>query len=149
MSKQNGSSKGVTSVSLDEDLLNRASRQEHINLSGLCNDLLEEYFNSGSASRARLEAKHDRLLEQKEHLEAELGHVEEELDRVKEQLEQHREEEQAREEKIKDLAEQLPADLDPENPAVMNWAEKLEMTPRELCEEIEEKRGPVTGSRVG
>jgi hypothetical protein len=62
MSKQNGSSKKTTGVSLDKDLHDQVAAREHINLSGLCNDLLEECFSSGSVSKARLEAKHDRLL---------------------------------------------------------------------------------------
>jgi len=48
---------------------------------------------------------------------------------------------------IADLADRLPNDLTPENPAVMNWAGKLEMSPTELCEAIREKRGESLESR--
>lgn len=146
MSKQNGSTKDVTSVSLDKQLIRKAANSEHINLSGLCNDLLEEYFDSGDASKARLEARRQRLVEQKEHLEREKSQLEDELDRIDRQLELKREEEQQREERIERLADQLPDDVDPDNPAVMNWAGKLDLTPATLVDRIEDHRPDVAVS---
>jgi len=143
MSKQNGAAKDVTSISVNKEILDRAQSSEHINLSGLCNDLLDEYFASGSTTKARLEAKRDRLLEQREHLEAELAHVEDELDAVEDQLEEHRDRAEKLEQTLEDLADRLPEDLDATNPAVQNWARKLELTPTELTEEIRALRSGV------
>jgi len=147
MSK-NGKTKDVTSVSLDAELISRAKKSEHINLSGLCNDLLEEYFDSGDASKARLEAKRDRLLEQKEDLERELAHLEDELSQIDTQLEQVREQEQEREQQVKQLAEQLPPHrVDADNAAILNWAGKLDLSPATLAEKVEEQQPDVAASR--
>jgi len=140
VSEQNGQKK-TTSISLDADLKQRAQSNAHINLSGLCNDLLEEYFASGSSSKARLEAKRDRLLQQREHLETELAHLNEEIETVEAQLAECEERDRHRDKKVEELAEQLPDDVDAENPAVQNWATKLDLTPAQLTDEIRAQRG--------
>jgi len=140
VSEQNGQKK-TASISLDADLKQRAQSNAHINLSGLCNDLLEEYFASGSSSKARLEAKRDRLLQQREHLETELAHLNEEIETVEAQLAECEERDRHRDKKVEELAEQLPDGVDAENPAVQNWATKLDPTPAQPTDEIRAQRG--------
>lgn len=133
--------KQVTSVSLDADVVRRAKSRDHVNLSGLCNDLLSEYFSTGNSAKARLEARRQRLEHQKEHLETELRQIDNELDDVKTQLAEIAEQEQATVEQLEQLADTLPDDLDPDNLAVQTQAGKLDLKPVKLVERIEEIRG--------
>lgn len=149
MSKKNGngSTKSVTSVSLDDDLRRKAKNGEHINLSGLVNDLLEEYFDTGDASKARLEARRDRLLQQKEDLQRELSHLEDELNKIDLQLERKKEQQEQMQQKIEELADSLPNGVDANNPAIQNWAGKYDLTPATLAEKVNEQQPDIATRR--
>lgn len=146
MTRQNGNgpNKKVTSVSLDQEVYGEVTSRASVNLSGLVNDLLGEYFASGDATLAQLKAQRDRLQERRESLEGELAEVEEDLERVTDQLEAQRERVAEREEKIDELAESIAvgdhAEVDAENPAVQTQARKLSMTPEELADAIQDRR---------
>jgi len=128
---------GVTdktlSVRVDQSTQNQLSN-ESINTSGLVRSLLTNYFQTGDTVEASLqkqladlEEKLNALEMEKTQLEQRIKKKEREIDQVQHRLKQRRENVP---EEVEEFAEKINAgkfplgNLEPENPAVQNHAEK-------------------------
>jgi flagellar motility protein MotE (MotC chaperone) len=132
--------KKTTSLSIDADLKRAVSQREELNLSGVVNDFLRGYLAHGDATAATLEARLEHLQRKNERLLKQVDEVEQEIAHVEELLEAQREAAETDHEEIERLAHDLPEDLSVENPAVKNWARKLNRRPKELVELVEKHR---------
>lgn len=108
------------------------------NRSGYIDDLLTQAREGGGKVD---EAIRDYQIQQ---LSAEVNGMESELETKKARLEalqaEQRSEMAEKQRKLEDAKESLDgARLVPDNPAVQNWAEKVDMTPEELIEEVNDE----------
>jgi len=123
------------SVTLESENVAYLDREVN-NRSAFINDLIEAH-RKGKSEIDEAVARH-----RKQQLESELRRIESEKSSVQSELE-HLEEKLSREEarkqeKLQEARDTLePGQFVPENPAVENWADKLDMTPEELIEELE------------
>jgi len=76
-----------TTVSLDEPLIREVRDRRGLNLSGLVNEFLQDYFAFGDAAEAHLEARLSHLQDREGQLEDELESVRQEIDYVEARLE--------------------------------------------------------------
>lgn len=135
-------SKAVTSVSVDKDLFERLKNDEHINVSGLFNDFVREYYANGSVSG--LEKRIERINAEIETKEAELKQLRKERDRYKERLEIK---EEGKSDSIEDAIQDL--DMSPEyctkdNPAIQKRAREIGVRPEKLAERLLEENQPTS-----
>lgn len=129
MSKQN------ISATVDEDVADYLG-QDHVNASGLINELVTRHINGDSEDVLR-EFRRNQLLEEADDLENRAERKREKAEKMAE-VEEQREKE--RQEEIESVAEQLAGvERDPENAAVKAQADSLGITPEELLEELPEK----------
>lgn len=130
------SRKRVTSVSIDETLHNRVQQDDTLNLSGLVNRVVREYYEGGYTSG--LDLKIQNVENRLEEARAEEQKLEQRLEELKERRER-RDNTPLRE--ALDILETLPSsNIQPSNPAIENQARKLGLRPRELCEELKQAR---------
>lgn len=130
------SDKVSTSVTLEPENREYLDREVN-NRSAFINDLIEAH-RKGKSEMEEAIARH-----RKQQLKSELRSVESREEQITNELE-HINQKIASEEERKerlwkeaiDALEGVP--MEPDNPAVQNWAGKLDMTPAELIEEIEE-----------
>lgn len=134
-------------VSMDETLAEEIDRRPELNLSGVVEDFLRGYLSYGDKTSAALEARLEALERQREQLKTELDDVEAEMEEVRTLLEEQREAESHHDEVLDELAEKFPDgdQLTADNPAVRNWANKLDRRPTELVDEIEHRRNGAHG----
>lgn len=128
--------KEIKSVSIDEGLAEAIDEADDLNLSGLVNEMLRAYFTTGDTHRSAIRSRLEQVEEEIEETEEELN----ELRNEKERLEQLLEKEEAEMEPLREQAVELFSgrDVDVTNPAVEQWAMKLDMPPQELLEKVEE-----------
>lgn len=124
-----------TSVTLDPDLYDRVQRDESMNLSGLVNRVVREYYEGGHPDGLdlqirRVENRLEEVRAEEEKLEQRLSDLEERKERVDDTLE----------EALDALEGLSTAKLHPENLAVENQARKLGVQPDVLCEKVEQAR---------
>lgn len=125
-----------TSISLtakNRDYLDR----EVNNRSGFINDLIDAH-REGKSEMNEAIARFRR-----EQLEQELNSVTRREDEIRNELEtlneQITQEQQRKQEKLEDAKEAIGGmNLTADNPAVKNWAEKVDMNPEELLEELDQ-----------
>jgi len=128
------SEKVRTSVSLTQE--NKAYLDsETNNRSAFINDLIDAH-RKGKSDMDEVVARYRR-----EQLEAERRKAQNTVERVESELEtidKQLAEKQAEKEDALDEAREVLADVpkDPENPAIQNWADDLDMTPEELIDEL-------------
>lgn len=128
------SEKVRTSVSLTQE--NKAYLDsETNNRSAFINDLIDAH-RKGKSDMDEVVARYRR-----EQLEAERRKAQNTVERVESELEtidKQLAEKQAEKEDALDEAREVLADVpkEPENPAIQNWADDLDMTPEELLEEL-------------
>lgn len=137
-------SKTVTSVSLDEDLAERVSNDDSVNLSGTVNMLLREYFQGGRGDLAMLELREEQLQSEVSSLANDLETKREELARVQERIAAVRDERQDQRQSTIEDAFEIFDDidrpyLDESNPHVQRFAEQLDMEPADLLEAYDER----------
>jgi len=141
--------KEVTSVSVDSDLKKRLEDDPEVNVSGLFNQFLREYYDSGTTDGLDARIRElDRRIEEKER----------EIERLRDDLEQLRDErddlqvrkeqrEERQDPKVEEAVSKLAdrdgpiTDLTPDNPAVRTKANKLNMSPEALCDRVREAKG--------
>jgi len=131
-------SKDRKTFSLDEDVV-RELEEETGNASAVVNNLLEAWLLCGGDGPIGKEVKLrdiERRLEdaknERDKLNRRIERLRNNKRRLEQQIEQQQEEQR---EKLQEAAQYVkgkPAD----NPAVENWAEKLNMTPTELKEQV-------------
>lgn len=139
--------KNRKSISLDESLVEEIDRRPELNLSGVVEDFLRGYLSYGDKTSAALEARLEALERQREQLRTELDDVENEIEEVRTLLKQQQEAESHHDEVLDELADKFPDgdQLTVDNPAVRNWANKLDRRPTELVEEIQHRRNGAHG----
>jgi len=139
--------KEVTSVSVDPDLKKRLEDDPEVNVSGLFNQFLREYYGSGAADGLDARIRElDRQIEEKEREIERLSDDVEQLRAERDDLQQRKEQREERqdpkvEEAVSTLASIGDGKLSPDNPAVVNHANDLNMTPDALCERVREAKG--------
>lgn len=128
-------SKDRTSVSVDEEVA-QYLRQESVNASGLVNRLVKNEMNGFRSDRQLVELRLDQATSELEDLRTRVKQKEREVARLEEKLEQFNDD---REEKLAEAREHFrPDQLTEDNPAVENWSEKLDMTPAEFIEAVQQ-----------
>lgn len=130
------SEKVPTSVTLTQENLAYLDREVN-NRSGFINDLIEAH-RTGSSDMEEAIARHRR-----EQLESELRTVELREETIRDELEHVREIITVEEERVESTLEEARETLadaprDPENPAIKQWAKKVNMRPAELIEELDQ-----------
>lgn len=139
--------KEVTSVSVDSDLKKQLEDDPEVNVSGLFNQFLREYYDSGTADGLDARIRElDRRIEEKERkierLEDDVERLRDERDDLQERKEQREERQDPKvEEAVSTLASIDDGKLSPDNPAVRNHANDLNMAPDALCERVREAKG--------
>lgn len=129
MSKQN------ISATVDEDVADYLG-QDHVNASGLINQLVTKHMNGESEELLR-EFRREQLLEEAEDLREQAKRKREEAEKLAEVAEEQQSE---REQELEEVKEKLTdAPRDPENPAVKKYAGELGMTPEELIDELPDR----------
>lgn len=115
--------------------------QEHINASGLVNDLVKRHMNGEDSKAAIREFRINQLEDEAEEYDGIAERKRERAERLREVAEQEQSErKQAVQEVIDDLvAKDVPRD--PDNPAIKTQADNLDMEPTELLDELPERDG--------
>jgi len=128
-------SKERRTVSLDEDV-DEFLGSEGVNASELVNKLVKNHASAGGDKQSMLELREEQLKSDISSLEGRVESKREELEAVQEQLSQYRDK---REDRLQEAAESVKhVALEPDNPAVENWAGKLDMTEREFIQQVEQ-----------
>jgi len=128
------SDKVRTSVSLTEE--NKAYLDsETNNRSAFINDLIDAH-RKGKSDMDEVIARYRREQLKAERRKAKntVERVDSELETIDKQLEQKQAERESELDEARDVLTDVPND--PENPAIQNWAEDLDMTPEELISEL-------------
>lgn len=137
-------SKKRKSVSLDESVANEIDRRSHLNFSALVNDLVQEYLAGGKTGSLResvLEVRLERIERQIEEKQEQIEHLREERDYLEDMLAQEDTQSDSLIEEIPDGVLHISDDkLNAENEAIITQAQKMNRTPAELVEAIEEHR---------
>lgn len=128
-----------TSVTVDEELKKRIDKDESLNVSGLFNQFLREYYSTGSVSGVdvRLELVEQELQDARDKVER--------LEAERDQLVNAKEVRQERErDKLEDCLNRLDGiaydNLTADNPAVTTQAEKVGMSPSEFAKKARQHR---------
>jgi len=128
------SDKVRTSVSLTEE--NKAYLDsETNNRSAFINDLIDAH-RKGKSDMDEVIARYRREQLKAERRKAKntVERVDSELETIDKQLEQKQAERESELDEARDVLTDVPND--PENPAIQNWADDLDMTPEELISEL-------------
>lgn len=125
-----------TSVSVDEDVY-RYLQRDDVNASGLVNQLVRNYMIGPDDGLMMLRLREEQLRSEREELQDRLENRSQELQRIEERIGAVTAD---REEILNDAEDTFtPSMLDPENPAVEIWADRLGVTPEEFIERMEER----------
>jgi len=132
-------SKERISATVDEDV-HAYINQDHINTSGLVNELIREYMNAGGDKDAISQFRIRQLEDEAEDLSERAERKREKIEKLKEQ-QSTRESEKLSEqrEQILQAAAKIPAD--PEHPFIVENAEKLGIDTEDLAREIADEHG--------
>ena len=117
--------------------------QDHVNASGLVNDLVKRHMNGDDANGAIREFRMNQLLEQANEYEMRAKRKREEVNRLQEVA---KEKEATRDEEVQKVVEKLSGvERDPENPAIKRNADKLGITAQELLDKLPDDDDGSTG----
>jgi DNA repair exonuclease SbcCD ATPase subunit len=126
--------------SLDERVVEELE-DETGNASAVVNDLLQEWLLSGGdgpigkeIKLRDIESKLEEAKNERDKINRRIERLRNNKRRIEQQIEQQQEEQR---EKLQEAA-QYVKDKPVDNPAVENWAEKLNMTPSELKKQVEQ-----------
>ena len=130
-------SKQRVSASVDKEVHEYLSR-DHINASGLINDLVENHMQTGGNRKAMLELREQQIKSKIDELEGTLEVKERELAEVQAELAEFRDH---TDEVLDEAASALTGiDPDPENQAIKNWAEKADLSPDEFASRLQRRQ---------
>lgn len=122
------------SATVDEDVY-EFLQQDHINNSGLINRCLREYMNTGGDVSAVRDLRIRQLEDEANDLESRAENKRERADELRQELQKTEANEKTEQRKrVLEGAEMIPAD--PSHPFVQQHADDVDMTPKELAEEI-------------
>jgi len=131
-------SKERRTVSIPEEVDDHLSR-EGVNASELVAKLVKQHMNGGATQDQILEFRIKQVQSEVEDIRGRLERKERELEELKaRRQEYHEQQQQEFQSKLSDAREALsgvPLSID--NPAVQNWAEKLDLTPETLIDKLE------------
>lgn len=114
--------------------------ENYSNRSGLIDDLLTRARKGeGEIDRAVARYQREQLQREKATLETQMKSVKAQLDTIEERLDRSERQKQANLDEVRDIVESARGD--PANDAVKTQAEKLDMTPQELLDELAESGG--------
>lgn len=120
------------SIRFDKD--NYQFLSNHDNASALVRDLVEQYRREGKPERAALKLRRKQKAAELEEAREKVERLESDLSEIDAMIENMN---AAEETDIKEAAEALEGvELNRDNPAVENWAQKLNITPTELINSI-------------
>lgn len=128
------SDKVSTSITLEAENREYLDREVN-NRSAFINDLIEAHRQGKSdIDEAIARYRRQQLQSELNTVESRKEEIENELDLINKQVQK----EEARKQEMLAEAKHKLSDIphSPDNPAVENWAEKLDMTPEELIEEL-------------
>lgn len=109
------------------------------NRSGFVNELIEHYRQGTSEMNAAVaQFRREQLQSEKHSLQARIESIESELEKVEKNIAQSTEQAEATMQEA--VSELRNTSADPTNPAIKNWAGKLNMSPIKFCEKLEERR---------
>jgi len=109
----------------------------HDNASALVRDLVEQYRREGKPERAALKLRRKQKAAELEEARKKVERLESDLSEIDAMIKNMN---AAEETDIEEAAEALDGvELTCDNPAVNNWAQKLNITPTELIDSIEER----------
>jgi len=131
--------KKKTSVSIEERVYERLQNDPHINVSALVNQLLCQYYSTGTADGLELRRK---------RIERDLARTREKESKLEEQLAELEDAEQQRQDEKHENIEQALENLSgipgyrltADNPGIVNQANKIGIPPEELLERLKEQR---------
>lgn len=127
MSKEN------ISASVDPEVAAHLSRDE-VNASGLINSLVKKQMAGGTSERAMVELRLEQVESEIEQTESRLETLTAERDQLQARLDDIDDKATSELAEARENLDGVPRD--PENPAIVNWATKLDMTPEQLLEEL-------------
>lgn len=131
-------SKDRTSLSLDPEVADYL-RQDHVNASGLVNNLVKKHMAGGVSQDVIREFRIQQVESELDEIEGKRERKEAELRKLKEINEDKRDLKQSKLDEAREALKDTPKD--PENPAVENWAEEVGVSPSQLVEELSEGDG--------
>jgi len=135
------------SVTIDEDLAEWVENR-NINFSGLVNDLLNQYRATNESDLSVLKRRIKEEQEEVAELREKIDRKETNLRKLENELEQREEKEEEKKNLLREARDALEdTPLNRENPAVKNWARKLEMKPVKLVEELSDEEEATNGHR--
>lgn len=130
------SDKKRTSISIDTDVY-EFLKQPEVNQSGLINDLVKQYRDNNDRQVAALRLRYEHLVDEAEEAEERAEKKREQAEEIKQLLHDAEESESNGLSKARDALSGLEfEEADPDNPAVENWARKLDMTPQQLLKQL-------------
>lgn len=128
-------SKKRRSVSLEPDVHDYLSREE-VNASALVNELVRRHMEGGMEDTAVLRLRKEQVESEVDHLKARTENKIDELEQLENKLESCQNQQQKQLEEVRDILDDVPHE--PTNPAVQTQAEKVDMTPEELLEALDD-----------
>ena len=134
------SEKERKTFSLDAEVVEELN-EKNLNASGVANDLLREYLIGGTTAAVGKEIRIQHIEQEIEEQLTERDRINRRIERLRnerERLEREIEQEQAEHRERLTEAAQFVRGKDADNPAVENWAEKLNMEPYELLQRVEQ-----------
>jgi len=132
------SDKERTSITIDKDVYEYLSQSE-VNQSGLINELVKEYKDNQNRQVAALELRYNHLIDEGEDLQDRAEDKFEKAAEVKELLEEAKGKDSKQLQEAIDALGSIPEEkLEPDNPAVQNWAAKLNMDEGSLIEKVQQ-----------
>lgn len=130
------SGKKRTSISIDEDVF-RFLKQSEINQSGLINELVKEYRDNENRQLAALELRYKHAKADAEELQEKADRKFKEAEEIKELLDEAKLNQSNELDEAVDAIQDLPVHKrEPDNLAVQNWADRVDMDPGELLEYV-------------
>jgi len=130
------------SFSIDEDVAEILSDRDDVNASAAVNKFLREFLTSGRGAEAALEVRLSQLDEEIADTEKQLERLQRERDRIEERLRQNKSELTEQVNEVANMVNEggFPAEnIDPENPAIQNWASEAGVPAERFVDELEAK----------
>jgi len=110
------------------------NQQDAVNASGLVNNLVKKQMGGESSEAAMVKLRLEQVSSKIEQTESALQNKRGEKERLEERLSEIQ---STNEERLEEARQQLKGvPKDPDNPAIQNWAEKLDLKPSELLEKL-------------
>jgi len=126
-------SKDRITVSLEPEVASYL-QQDAVNASGLVNNLVKKQMGGKSSEAAMVKLRLEQVSSKIEQTESALQNKRGEKERLEERLSEIQ---STNEERLEEARQQLKGvPKDPDNPAIQNWAEKLDLKPSELLEKL-------------